>query len=113
PALIGALKAAGRARLTQVVTTVRDLFRNPLRPEELKSYDAAVTDPPRAGAQAQTEALAHSGLSRIAMVSCNPATFARDVRVLVDNGYELVAVTPVDQFLWSPHIELVAALVRR
>lgn len=113
PALVGALKtAAQQAALPKVTTAARDLFRNPLRPEELKAYDAVAIDPPRAGARAQAEALAASVVPRVAMVSCNPATFARDARILVDGGYALVDVRPVDQFLWSPHVELVGAFVR-
>ena len=74
---------------------------------ELLKTDAVVFDPPRAGASAQVEMLAQSSVPVIIGVSCNPATFARDARTLIDGGYELISVTPVDQFLWSPHIELV------
>lgn len=95
--------------LKQVTTEVRDLFRNPLLADELARYDAAVIDPPRAGAQAQVEKLAGSGIPAVAFVSCNPVTFARDARVLIDGGYLLHHVQVVDQFRWSPHIELVAA----
>jgi 23S rRNA (uracil1939-C5)-methyltransferase len=91
---------------------VRDLFRSPLGPKELKGYDAVVFDPPRAGAAAQAEALAKSGVPRLVAVSCNPGTLARDLRILVDGGYRIDRVTPVDQFLFSPHIELVACLTR-
>lgn len=98
--------AKGLKRLT---TEVRDLFRNPLLADELAKFDAAVIDPPRAGAQAQVETLARSGIARIAFVSCNPVTFARDARNLIDGGYILRHVQVVDQFRWSPHIELVAA----
>ncbi len=69
-------------------------------------------DPPRAGAKAQAEALAASAVPVVAAVSCNPATFARDARILIDGGYRLDRVTPIDQFLWSPHIELVATFRR-
>lgn len=92
--------------------TVRDLFRNPLRPDELKRYDAAVFDPPRAGAQAQAAALAASSVPRIIGVSCSPASFARDARLLVDGGYKLESVRVVDQFTWSHHVELIGAFVR-
>jgi 23S rRNA (uracil1939-C5)-methyltransferase len=96
----------------QITTEVRDLFRNPLRADELARFDATVIDPPRAGAAAQAEALAASGLSRIAMVSCNPVTFARDAKALVAAGFRLVSVDVVDQFRWSPHVELAAAFLR-
>lgn len=113
-ALVRALaQAADRQRLVKVTAAARDLFRNPFRPDELKAYDAVVIDPPRAGAEAQAEMLAWSAVPRIAMVSCNPATFARDARTLIDGGYELAALRPVDQFLWSPHLELVALFTRR
>lgn len=95
--------------LKRVTTEVRDLFRNPLLADELAQFDAAVIDPPRAGAQAQVETLARSGIARIAFVSCSPVTFARDARILIDGGYILRHVQVVDQFRWSPHIELVAA----
>jgi 23S rRNA (uracil1939-C5)-methyltransferase len=107
---------AATARATQgikpITTEVRDLFKVPLSGDELKAYDAVVLDPPRAGAQAQAKALAASKVRRIAYVSCNAETFARDARILVDGGYKPGAVTPVDQFLWSSHIELVAGFAR-
>ncbi len=90
----------------------RDLARRPVRHDELTGFDAAVIDPPRAGAAAQCEALAASTIPLIASVSCNPATFARDARTLIDGGYRLESVTPLDQFLWSPHIELVGIFRR-
>jgi 23S rRNA (uracil1939-C5)-methyltransferase len=101
--------AGGGKRIT---TEGRDLFRNPLRPDELDRFDAAVIDPPRAGAASQTEALAASGLGRIAAISCNPITFARDAKMLVGAGFRLDWVQVVDQFRWSPHVELAAAFVR-
>lgn len=103
-------RSAGGGRL--VTTEVRDLFRNPLRGDELAPFDAAVIDPPRAGAAAQTEALAASRLARIAAVSCNPVTFARDARTLAGAGFRLEWVQVVDQFRWSPHVELAAAFRR-
>ncbi len=113
-ALLAALdrgwRSAGGGR--RVTTEVRDLFRNPLRPDELDRFDAAVIDPPRAGAAAQTEALAASRLSRIAAVSCNPVTFARDAKTLITAGFRLGRVEVVDQFRWSPHVELAAAFSR-
>lgn len=98
--------------LSLVTTETRDLFRRPLLPDELKKYDAAVIDPPRAGAEAQIAELAQSSLKTIAMVSCNPVTFARDAKTLIDAGYVMSAITVVDQFRWSPHIELVAGFTR-
>jgi 23S rRNA (uracil1939-C5)-methyltransferase len=90
----------------------RDLARRPLRADELNKFEAAVIDPPRAGAATQCEGLAASTIPLIASVSCNPATFARDARTLIDGGYRLESVTPLDQFLWSPHIELVGIFRR-
>ncbi|MBM3488738.1 MAG: hypothetical protein FJX67_19260, partial [Alphaproteobacteria bacterium] len=91
---------------------VRDLDRAPLAGPELAPFDGLVLDPPRPGALAQARALAASALPVVVYVSCNPASFARDARVLVDGSYRLDAVTPVDQFLWSPHVELVAVFRR-
>jgi 23S rRNA (uracil1939-C5)-methyltransferase len=108
--------AAARASapgLKPIVVEARDLVRRPLRPEELRRIDAAVIDPPRAGAANQHRALAMSGVANIAGVSCNPPTFARDARILTDAGFTLERVLPVDQFLWSAHIELVGVFVRR
>jgi 23S rRNA (uracil1939-C5)-methyltransferase len=90
----------------------RDLFRDPLSPLELKDFDAVVLDPPRAGAEAQAQALARSEIPVVAYVSCNPVTLARDARILVDGGYTLEAVTPIDQFLYAAHVEAVAILRR-
>jgi 23S rRNA (uracil1939-C5)-methyltransferase len=90
----------------------RDLYRRALDTNELKSFDAVVLDPPRAGAEQQVAALASSQVSRIAYVSCNPATFARDVKLLVYGGYRLEWVRPVGQFRWSTHVELAAAFCR-
>jgi len=94
--------------LKPVDAEARDLFRRPLLPAELKRFDAVVFDPPRQGAEAQARALAASAVSRVVAVSCNAATFARDARTLVDGGYRLMQVTPVDQFLYSAHVEIVA-----
>jgi 23S rRNA (uracil1939-C5)-methyltransferase len=98
--------------LKKVETNTRDLFHNPLREDELKPFGAAVIDPPRAGAKAQTEFLAASSVNTIAFVSCYPATFARDARILLDGGFTLDWVQTVDQFLWSSHCELVAQFTR-
>jgi 23S rRNA (uracil1939-C5)-methyltransferase len=98
--------------LKPVKAEVRDLFRRPLMPQELRDIDAAVFDPPRQGAQAQAQQLAASKVPVVVAVSCNVATFARDVRLLIDGGYKLETVVPVDQFRHSPHVELVARLTR-
>jgi len=111
-AAIAALKraAATTAGLKPVETERRDLFKNPLTAMELKRFDAVVFDPPRQGAQAQSRELAASGVPVIVAVSCNPGTFARDMRALVDGGYRLAGVMPVDQFRYSAHVEIVARL---
>jgi 23S rRNA (uracil1939-C5)-methyltransferase len=90
----------------------RDLYRRPLDQKELKPFDAVILDPPRAGAAEQVTALARSKVSRIAYVSCNPATFARDAKTLVDGGYKLDWVVPVGQFRWSTHVELASRFSR-
>ena len=100
-------QAPGLHRLT---AEARDLFRRPLEPDEFKGVDAVVIDPPRAGAEAQCATLARSQVPVIAMVSCNPVTFARDARALVAAGYRLDWVQVVDQFRWSAHVELAARL---
>jgi 23S rRNA (uracil1939-C5)-methyltransferase len=110
---LGALAAASRrAQLVQVTAERRDLDARPLLPDELAAYDAVVFDPPRAGAKAQAEQLAHSAVPVIVGVSCNPASFARDAAILVAGGYVLELVQPIDQFLWSHHIELVGRFHR-
>jgi 23S rRNA (uracil1939-C5)-methyltransferase len=91
-----------------VTHAVRDLFRQPLDAAALAGFDAAVIDPPRAGAEAQIAELARAGVPRIAHVSCNPATFARDAAHLLASGYRMGPVRVVDQFRWSAHVELVA-----
>lgn len=112
--LLAALDAAARrARgLRPVTTRRRDLFQNPMAPEELTAFGAVVFDPPAAGAKAQSEALARSSVPKIAAVSCNAATLARDARILVGGGYRLERVLPVDQFVFSPEIEMVATFSR-
>jgi 23S rRNA (uracil1939-C5)-methyltransferase len=90
----------------------RDLYRRPLDAKDLARIDAVVLDPPRAGAEEQVKALAASAVQRIAYVSCNPATFARDAKMLVDGGYALEWVRPVGQFRWSTHVELAACFTR-
>jgi 23S rRNA (uracil1939-C5)-methyltransferase len=113
-AMLAALLAGARATpgLKPVTVARRDLFKVPLNAGELAQFDAVTLDPPRAGAQAQVTQLAKSKVSRIAYVSCNAESFARDARLLVDGGYAMGTVTPVDQFLWSEHIELVADFTR-
>ncbi len=98
--------------LKRVQAVTRDLFRRPLEPDELKPFDAAVIDPPRAGAVAQMATLAQSDIPKIAMVSCNPVTFARDAKTLIDGGYRIGPVTVVDQFRWSTHVEIAAGFSR-
>src|SRR5713226_3862500 len=99
--------------LKPVKAEARDLFRRPLMPQELRDYEAIVFDPPRQGAQAQVLQLAASKIPVVVAVSCNVATFARDARILIDGGYRLEGVTPVDQFRHTPHVELVARFVLR
>jgi 23S rRNA (uracil1939-C5)-methyltransferase len=113
-AMVAALDAGWRAApgLHRVTTERRDLFRRPLLADELSRFDAVVIDPPRAGAEAQVVEIARSGLRRLAYVSCNPVTFARDARILSAGGLRLARVRVVDQFRWSPHVELVAAFDR-
>jgi 23S rRNA (uracil1939-C5)-methyltransferase len=94
--------------IKRVTNDIRDLYRRPLEPDEFKGYDAVVIDPPRAGAEAQSHTLARSKVPVIAAVSCNPATFARDAKILTQAGYKLNWVQVVDQFRWSPHVELAA-----
>jgi 23S rRNA (uracil1939-C5)-methyltransferase len=108
-ALTALTSAAARAGLGGRVTGERrDIEARPLTAGELVGFDAVVFDPPRAGAKAQSAALASSAVPRVVAVSCNPASFARDARLLVDGGYRLTRVQPIDQFVWSPHVELVA-----
>ncbi len=111
---IAALKraAAGSQGLKPIATERRDLFRRPFLPVELKGFDAVVFDPPRQGAQMQARELAASAVPTVVAVSCNPVTFARDARILLDGGYRLAQVTPVDQFRYSAHVELVAKFER-
>lgn len=111
---LAALWAAGRhAGLAGPLDIAsRDLARQPLRPEELAGFDAVVFDPPRAGAREQVEHLAASGVPSVVAVSCNPVSFARDARLLVEGGYRLERVVPLDQFPWTAHLELVASFRR-
>jgi 23S rRNA (uracil1939-C5)-methyltransferase len=104
--------ATSTSGLKPIKAEARDLFRRPLMPQELRDYDAVVFDPPRQGAQAQVRQLAASKIPVVVAVSCNVATFARDARILVDGGYTIEGVTPVDQFRHTPHVELVARFKR-
>ena len=111
---IAALRAGmGSAKgLKPITVEARDLFRRPLAPYDLRGCDAVVLDPPRAGARDQTAQLPGTKAHTVVYVSCNPVTFARDARLLIDAGFRLERVTPVDQFLWSAHVELVGVFRR-
>lgn len=109
PATEALRKAANHTQgLKPLTVQARDLFRDPLSPVELKPFDAVVFDPPRAGAEKQARELAQSAVKRVVAVSCDPRSFARDAAILVGGGYRLESVTPVDQFAYSTHVELVA-----
>lgn len=108
-----ACRSAARGRGIAMDGQHRDLFRNPLRPKELLAFDGVVLDPPRAGARAQVEQLAQSDVPRIAYISCNPSSWARDSELLIANGYELVELRPVGQFRWSTHVELASLFVKK
>ena len=111
-AAIAALSAAANRSGRPVTAAMRNLYSQPLDPAELAGFDAVVIDPPRLGARDQALALAASTVPMVVSVSCNPATFARDARLLVDGGYRCAGVTPIDQFVWSPHVELLAVFWR-
>ncbi len=100
--------ATSTSGLKPIKAEARDLFRRPLMPQELRDYDTIVFDPPRQGAQAQVQQLAASKIPVVVAVSCSVATFARDAKILIDGGYRIEGVTPVDQFRHTPHVELVA-----
>lgn len=112
--MVDALAAGWRATpgLRRVVARRRDLFRRPLLAAELAGLDAVVIDPPRAGAEAQCREIAASGVARVAAISCDPASFARDAAILAGGGFSLDWVLPVDQFRWSGHVELAAGFSR-
>ena len=122
PAKLLAVEAARDAHLVykaaavhapgQVHALHRDLFRNPLQPDELNRFDAALLDPPRAGARDQIATIAASELTRVAYISCNPSSWARDAKTLVDAGFRLEQLRPVGQFRWSTHVELTSMFVR-
>jgi 23S rRNA (uracil1939-C5)-methyltransferase len=109
---VAAVAAAARRLGGKVTAERRDLFRNPLTAAELDAFDAVLLDPPRAGAAAQSVELARAKVPRVVYGSCDPGSFARDARTLQDGGYRLEKLLPVDQFLWSPHIELIALFAR-
>ncbi len=109
-ALTNGWKAVGG--LARLTTEARDLFRRPLLAEELNDFPAAIIDPPRAGAKAQMEQLAASDVPIIASISCDAGSFARDARILIDGGFRLDWVLPVDQFRWSAHVEIAAKFTR-
>jgi 23S rRNA (uracil1939-C5)-methyltransferase len=113
PMVAALLRGARTPGLKQIAAERRDLFAFPLSPKELSGFDAVVVDPPWSGAKAQAEALAASKVARIAFVSCNPASFARDARILVEGGYVLERVVPVDQFVYSAETEVVGMFARR
>ncbi|MFN3518552.1 MAG: class I SAM-dependent RNA methyltransferase [Sphingomonas sp.] len=110
---IMALKAAAARSHRTVFTEHRDLYRRPLTPAELDRFSAVVIDPPRAGAKEQAQALAGSKTPKLAYVSCNPSSFARDVKTMVEGGWQIDWIQPVGQFRWSTHVELAASLSRR
>jgi 23S rRNA (uracil1939-C5)-methyltransferase len=103
--------AANRA-IRPVTTECRDLFQRPLLKDELNAFDGLLFDPPRAGAKAQALEIAKSDIPVVVAISCNPVTFARDITLLLDGGYQLCPLQPVDQFLFSPHVEMAALLTR-
>ena len=110
---IEALAAAAKTGRSNLTVETRDLFRRPALAAELSRFDCVVLDPPRPGAQSQAQALAQSAVPQVLYVSCNPASFARDARILADGGYSLERVVPLDQFVWSAHVELFARFARR
>lgn len=114
PAALGAGLRAGRATpgLRALKGEARDLFTRPLLAAELNAFQAVVFDPPRAGAERQAQELAQSAVAKVVGVSCNAQTFARDAKILIAGGYALARVTPVDQFIYSPHVELVGVFTR-
>lgn len=107
-----ACKAAAEKAQLPVHALHRDLFRNPLQPDELNRFDAVLLDPPRAGAREQVRQLAASAVPRIAYVSCNPSSWARDGAALAEGGYRLAELRPVGQFRWSTHVELASLFAR-
>jgi 23S rRNA (uracil1939-C5)-methyltransferase len=107
------LQSAANRTVRPVTAEHRDLFRRPLTAKELARFDAIIIDPPRTGAKDQVAEIAASSVPKIASISCNPSTFARDARMLVDGGYTLKWIQPVGQFRWSTHVELAACFTRQ
>jgi 23S rRNA (uracil1939-C5)-methyltransferase len=113
PAVAAVMAAVNHAGLAgRVTATARNLDSSPLPPEDLKRFDCVVFDPPRAGAKTQAEMLVRSRVKKVVAVSCNPTTFARDARILIDGGFKLTELVAIDQFVWSAHVEIVAAFKR-
>ncbi len=112
PDLIQSLQSSANKAVAPVTSETRDLFQRPITREELKPFDGVLFDPPRAGAKIQVEEIAASSVKNVVGISCSPGTFARDARVLIDGGYSLIEVTPVDQFRWSSHVELIGLFKR-
>jgi 23S rRNA (uracil1939-C5)-methyltransferase len=110
--VVAAVEAAARRLGGKLMVERRDLFRNPLTAAELDAFDAVLLDPPRAGAAAQCGELARAKVERVVYASCDPGSFARDARALQDGGYRLEKLLPIDQFLWSTHVELIALFAR-
>lgn len=112
--MLTALKKSANqmTNLKNISTELRDLFLRPLLPHELNEYDAAIIDPPRAGARTQMTEIINSNIKKLIMISCNPISFSRDVQNLVDAGFEMGTVTPVDQFIYSPHLEIISIFNR-
>jgi 23S rRNA (uracil1939-C5)-methyltransferase len=110
-AIVALQQAANRAG-RPITSEHRDLFRRPLTAKELNHFDAVIIDPPRTGAKEQCDQLAASTVPVIASISCNPATFARDAKILIDGGYRMEWIRPIGQFRWSTHVELAARFVR-
>lgn len=106
PALVTSLKQAANQYMLPVEAAAHDLFRDPLTSFELNKFECAIIDPPRAGALAQVTELAQSTIKTILFISCNPASFARDAKMLIDAGYRMGKITPIDQFRWSSHVEM-------
>lgn len=113
PAVAAADAASRKLGGNRITAERRDLFRNPLLEKDLNGFDAVVLDPPRAGAATQVAELARSKVKKIVYASCDPGSFARDARALQDGGYRLEKLMPIDQFLWSAHVELIALFTRR
>ncbi len=112
--MLSALKSSANMMtgIKQVTTELRDLFMRPLLPHELDKFDVAIIDPPRAGAKHQMQEIINSGIKKLVMISCNPLSFARDVQDLAEAGFKMGPVTPVDQFLYSSHLEIIAVFER-